>query len=317
MKNLLLPIFMLMAVTIGAQQEVMYTQFMFNKMAHNPAYAGSFESPELTAVFRRQWAGLEGSPQTILLSYSQPILRNRVGIGGNLSRTSIGINRMITVDIDYAYRISLDRGVLSIGLQPSIRHFYQNWADPRIKPLQTNDGAIPTDADSKIVANAGVGVYYTGQNWYAGASMPRLIDNNIDFADASANLSREARHFNAMGGITFKFDVGNNDKLKLTPQTLVKYVKNAPLDVDLNTSAWLNDKYYAGLTYRTGGDTNGAGESVDVLLGLQATPKLFFCLAYDIGFSRLARLSNGSFEFTGRWWFNPPEGTGTVSPIPY
>ncbi len=123
MKKLLLLIGILTTVAANAQQEVMYTQFMFNKMVHNPAYAGSFESPELTAVFRRQWAGLEGSPQTILLSYTQPILRNRVGIGGNLSRTSIGINRMITLDIDYAYRISLDRGVLSIGLQPSIRHF--------------------------------------------------------------------------------------------------------------------------------------------------------------------------------------------------
>jgi type IX secretion system PorP/SprF family membrane protein len=312
-KRLLLSIIWLLAWAANAQQEVMYTQFMFNKLAHNPAYAGSFESPELTANFRKQWAGIEGSPSTILLSYTQPILNRRVGIGGNLSRTSIGINRLITFDIAYAYRIAFRRGVLGVGLQPSIRHFYQNWLDPRIVAQQPNDGSIPTDVESKILANVGAGIYYTGQNWYAGAAAPRLIDNNIDFADVGQTLSRESRHFNVMGGITFK----PNKEVSITPQMLLKYVKNAPLDLDLNGSIWLRDKYYGGLTYRTGGDTNGLGESVDILLGLQATENLFVCLDYGIGLSRLARVSNGTFEICARWWFNPPEGQTVAPPIPY
>lgn len=88
-----------------AQQDLQYTQFMFNKMAYNPAYAGSFESPTLTAIYRKQWIGLEGSPETQVLSYNQRMLNNRVGIGGTLTRSVIGITRNITLDVPYAYQI--------------------------------------------------------------------------------------------------------------------------------------------------------------------------------------------------------------------
>ena len=71
-------------------------------------------------------------------------------------------------------------------------------------------------------------------------------------------------------------------------------------------SVLLKQKFYGGLSYRLGGDTNGAGESVDVLLGMQATENLFFCLSYDIGLTRLQQYSSGSIEATLRWWFNPP-----------
>ena len=90
----------------------------------------------------------------------------------------------------------------------------------------------------------------------------------------------------------------------------------ARFDADLNVSVLLKDKFYGGLTYRTGGDTNGVGESVDVLLGMQATENLFFCLSYDIGLTRLRKYNSGSVEATLRWWFNPPapEGTERVDP---
>ncbi len=296
-----------------AQQEVMYTQFMFNKLALNPGYAGSFESPELTAVYRNQWAGIEGAPKTIILSYNQPILNNRVGIGGNLSRVSIGITKLITVDIAYAYRVKFRRGQLSVGLSPSIRHLYQDWTDPRIIAATPNDGTIPTAVESKILANVGFGAYYKGQNWYAGLSAPRIIENSIDFAEVGQEISREVRHFNAMGGMTFKpsKDVG------ITPQILIKYALNAPLDADLNVSLLMKQKFYGGLTYRLGGNENFSGESLDIMLGIQATEKLFVCVNYDIGISRLARYSNGSFEMLARWWFNPPEGVTVVPPTPW
>ena len=100
MKKLhLLILFLGFVFVASAQQEQMYTQFMFNKLAYNPGYAGSFVSPTLTAIYRNQWMGLEGSPKVMALSYTQPLLNNRVGIGGNIIRQSIGINTNLTVDI--------------------------------------------------------------------------------------------------------------------------------------------------------------------------------------------------------------------------
>ena len=317
MKKIYLPLMLLFAcLTAGAQQEPQYTQFMFNKLAYNPAYAGNFESPTLTAIYRNQWMGLDGAPKTQIISYDQRAAGNRVGIGGHLARNTIGITRTITFNIDYAYRVPMRRGYLSVGLQPSIRHMYQDWTDPRLNPSQKFDIAIPTEPSSKIIANVGFGVFYQGYKWFAGVAAPRLITNSIDFADFGGNLSREVRHLNAMGGMSFE---ASKDFI-VTPQVLLKYVFDAPFDADVNVSVLVKQKFYGGLTYRAGGDTNGAGESVDALIGMQATEKLFICLSYDIGLTRLRTYNSGSLEATVRWWFNPPapEGSTPVNPIkPY
>lgn len=285
-----------------AQQDAQYTQFMFNKLAYNPAYAGSFESPTATAIYRKQWIGLEGSPETQVLSYNQRALNNRVGLGGTLTRNVIGITRSITLDLPYAYRIPVKRGTLSMALQLNVRHMYQNWADPRLNPSQTIDNAIPTDAQSKYLVNFGAGIYYTGYKWFAGLSVPRLIDNNIDFLDLDDSFSREVQHFYGMAGMDFDVD----EDIKITPQVLLKYAIGAPFDAEVNVSTLVKQKFFGGIGYRLGSDTNGAGESVDVLLGMQATENLFFCLSYDIGLTQLYKYNSGSIEATVRWWFNPP-----------
>lgn len=291
------------SLCLQAQQDVLYTQFMFNKLAYNPGYAGDFDSPELVAVYRNQWMGLEGAPNTQIISYNQRILNNRVGLGGNLSRTSIGISSSLTLDITYAYRVPFKRGILSFGLQPSVRLLRQNWADPRIRAIDQNDNSIPVEPGSKYLPNMGAGIYYhSHKRWYAGFAVPRLVGNNIDFSDFGVDISREVQHINAMAGMEFKL----SKDVSLTPQTLLRYAFNAPFDADVNVSVLLRRKFYLGATYRVGGDTNGAGESVDAMLGLQATDNLFMCLSYDIGFTRLRKFNNGSLEATVRWYINPP-----------
>jgi type IX secretion system PorP/SprF family membrane protein len=295
-----------------SQQEQQYTQFMFNKLAYNPGYAGSFESPTLTAVYRGQWLGLEGAPGTQMISYSQATLNNRIGLGGNLVRHTIGISRTITADVAYSYRIALKRGYLGVGLQPSMRQIRQDWTDPRLRgsqPLLT-DIAIPTEPKTKVVFNLGFGLFYTGDKWYIGAAVPRIVQNNIDFAEFGGILSREERHINAMGG--FSFDLAEG--VELTPQVLLKYVNNTPFDADFNLSLLLKRKFYSGFTYRLGGDTNGSGESLDLLAGVQATKNLFICASYDIGLTSLRKFHNGSAEVIARWWFNVPEGEDILDP---
>lgn len=288
-----------------AQQEPMQTQFFFNKLAHNPGYAGSEGTPEITAVYRNQWMGLEGAPNFQTISYNQPVFNERVGVGANLSRYSMAITRAITLDMVYNYRILTEKGSVGIGIQAGARHFYQNWNDQRIVTdvPRTSDGSIPTEANSKVVANFGAGFYYKTDMWYVGAAGQRLYGNNIDFAEKGNILSREVLHLNAMVGSTFKL----SKDWKLTPQLLMKYVPNAPFDVDVNATLALQDKFFGGLTYRTGsGVTSAAGESVDVLLGMQATEKIFFCLSYDIGLTPLRRYNNGTIEAMARYRFNPP-----------
>jgi type IX secretion system PorP/SprF family membrane protein len=310
-KNYLFPLAMLCCFTASAQQEQMYTQFSFNKIAYNPGYTGSFSSPTLTAVYRQQWIGLDGAPNAQVLTYNQALWNDRVGLGGGISRQQIGINTSLTIDFSYAYRVKTNRGHVCVGLQPSVRNLRQNWADPRIKPLQQNDNSIPTEVKSKFLTNLSAGIYYAAYHnkWYAGIGVHRLIRNNIDLSEYGI-LAREVQHFNAMGGITYR----PNKDLEVTPQALFRYAVGAPIDAELNVSVLLRKKFYGGIAYRVGGDKKQLGESVDVMLGLQATDNLFFCFSYDIGISKLRHYNSGSMEATIRWWFVPPADNIEVEP---
>jgi type IX secretion system PorP/SprF family membrane protein len=307
--------FLFLAIsTLSAQQEQQYTQFMFNKIGYNPGYAGAQEARTLSLLYRSQWAGLEGAPNVQALSYSQSMLNERVGLGVNLVRHAVAINRSTTADIAYSYRVNMRGGAsLGIGIQASMRYLYQNWADPRLKgtqPLAT-DQAIPLEAKSKVLPNFGFGMYYHKEKYYCGISIPRLVSNNIDFAELGRKISREVQHVYAMGGIRFEMSEG----LNLMPQVLLKYVKNAPFDADINCNAEFKDRFIVGLTYRTGsGSVTKYGESIDILTGVQATKNLYFGLSYDIGLTKLRNYNNGSIEATIRYFINPPEGDSIESP---
>jgi type IX secretion system PorP/SprF family membrane protein len=307
--TLLISVFLL-SLGAAAQQEQMYTQFMFNKLAYNPGYAGSFSSPTLTTVYRQQWVGLEGAPSAQVLAYTQPFLNNRVGLGGTIMRQQIGISTNLTFDVAYAYRVKLKRGTFSFGLQVSARSIRQNWADPRIVALDQRDEGIPTEPKSKLLPNFGTGVYYVAykDKWFVGLAAPRLVANSIDFADFGTVFSREVQHVNMMGGFTFQA----NEFLTITPQALFRYAAGAPFDAEMNVSVLLRKKIHGGLTYRLGGNTKGLGESVDAMLGMQVTNNLLFCLSYDIGLTALRKFNNGAVEATARWWFSPPDDVTEV-----
>ncbi len=313
MKNIyIILLLVLFGQLVQAQQEGLQTQFMYNKLAFNPAYAGSYASPVITAVNRSQWIGIEGAPTTQAVSYCQPMLSNHFGLGVNLVRNVITINRTLTAELSYAYQMALPRGYLGIGIQASMRHFKQDWNDSRIITSQPSsaDVALPNGVQGKVLPNFGAGIFYTAPRWYAGFSLPRLVDNNIDFSLLGDKKSREAQHFNMMVGAAFAL----SETIDIVPQTQFRYVKNAPPDMDINVMVDVRRKFLGGMTYRIGGDKNGLGESIDIMAGAYATKNLMLMLSYDIGLTRLASFQNGSIEATLRWIINPPEGSETVDP---
>ena len=135
-KILLFSVFTLSAFWAMAQQEAQYTQFMYNKLAFNPAYAGSLEAICATAIVRNQWLGLEGAPKSQIFNIDAALSDNRVGVGLNVARTSIGISNNYNADLSYAYRVPLGKGKIGVGLQGSIRSFNANYNDERLIATQ-------------------------------------------------------------------------------------------------------------------------------------------------------------------------------------
>lgn len=313
MKNLFT--FLLIAfftTTFFAQQQQHNTQFMHYKLGYNPAYAGSQDVPCVTCIYRNQWIGLDGAPKTQIVSFNMPLAHQRVGVGANLVRHTIGITETYTLDAIYSYRFRLGEGMLGLGVSGSIRSMENDFQLTTATQPKGDDASIPTGTQDKFLFNFGAGAYYSSQKFYIGISAPRLLKNNIDFADLDdAFVSREVQHFYLMGGLIFEL----NDNLKLQPQTLIKFAPRVPLDVDANVNLLIMDKYTFGITYRLGGNTNsGIGESLDILLAAQVSSNLLFGLSYDITISDLREYNSGSIEAMLHYCFGKSEGDEYLNP---
>lgn len=298
MKNIFITgLFILISLAAFGQQENQYTQFMYNTQYYNPAYVGSRGIPSFTALYRKQWLGYAGAPTSQLLSYNGKFIADRVGFGIQASHHEIGIMNSWYLNLAYSYGLVQTEDVnVRLGMHASIRNFRVNFADPANIILNGNDPSAPDMAlESNIKGNVGVGLYINYKGSYFGLSVPNLYSNNLGFNTTSALSAELKQHFYAMAGIM----IPAGTSLHIKPAVLVKYVENAPVDVDVNLSLFFNMKVSAGLSYRLGG--NGSGESADFLLFYQATDQLGIGAAYDFTLSNLKNQESGSVEVMLRY----------------
>lgn len=277
----------LIATGLQAQQNPQYTQFMFNKLYFNPAYAGSKRVSSLSLLYRQQWAGMDGAPRTQTFNFHAPLLKERLGLGLSVTNDAIGLTNMWNVEGSYSYRIPVNEDAFfSAGLRTSIRSIQMRW--DQADPTQLLDNTIPGAESSKIVPNFGFGLYYDNPNFYVGFSIPHLINSNIDFTEGTATASIEPRlerHYYLMGGLIL--DLTPNIKFK--PAAMIKAVARSPLDLDVNASFLFYEKFWAGLTFRL-------GESIDGVIQYVFSKRFRLGLAYDFPTNRLRQFNQGSFE---------------------
>lgn len=287
---------------LWSQQQQMYTQFMYNKLALNPAFAGNEEYLTATMIYRDQWIGFPGAPNAQVLNINLPRLGPRVGLGFNIERQSIGITEKITYEGMYAYKFFLGKGTLSMGINVSGRNYILDYTDPRLYAVQDIrlDPSIPQTQESRNLFNAGFGLYYNTNNFYIGGSIPRMIRGDLDF-DENQLFSTEVRHLLVMTGGTFILD----KDWRLTPQFLFKAAENTPFSFDINISTTWKEIYTTGLTYRTGGNQNDWGESIDVIFGFQISERMLMGFAYDIQLAKIRNSSSGSIELMLNYVFVP------------
>lgn len=291
-----------------AQQQRLYTMFMYNKLGLNPAYAGYHAHGCVTGIYRSQWLGLEGAPETQVLSFHTPFGGERIGFGLGLSRETIGISSQTTLDGIYAYKVPLGNGKLSLGAQASVRHMKVDYTDPAIQAVEdlVFDQGVDLGQDSRFVANFGAGVYYHTPKFYIGVSSPRLMKSDIDLEENNLFIAREERHWYAMTGVVIPLNVS----LDLVPQVLGRYTPAAPVDFDFNASMIWKKDYTFGLTFRTSGGEGDIGESVDLIASAKVARGLLLGVSYDLTLSDLRQYSNGSIEVMLRYCFHEPGRQG-------
>ncbi|MBK7343371.1 MAG: type IX secretion system membrane protein PorP/SprF [Saprospiraceae bacterium] len=293
-KNLLLIVLLGLGVsTLHAQQESHYTQFMYNKLYLNPAFAGAEGFGSFVGIYRNQWMGFEGAPVSQLVSFNTPFFGQRVGFGVVLNHDNIGIMNKWNGALSYSYDLlNRPNAMLRIGFQGSAKYYQMDFSDPNLIISDPADPSIQYNMmTSDVYWNVGAGLYLSVNNFFFGVSAPGLIENVIGYnPNTIVETAAEARHFYAMTG--FALPVSND--LMMRSSVLAKYVKHAPIDVDINLSFEFNKRFTTGLSYRVGGD--GYGDSVDILLFGQLTRMFGLGLAYDYSLSDIMDSSAGSAE---------------------
>lgn len=270
-----------------AQQDLQYTQFVFNKLYFNPAYAGNNCLLCASAIYRKQWMGINGAPTSQTFTLHGSLLQEKLGLGLSVNNDAIGLMNMTQIETSYAYRLQLSEDAfLNMGLRGSINFLRMRWSDA--DPTQVFDNSIPGGDASKIYPNFGLGLYYESSRYFVGVSVPRLFQNRIAFTENySAMLEpRLQQHLFLMGGVL----VPLSEKIDLSPSALIKFTKNAPLSLDLNLSFVFLKRLWLGLGYRTGDALNG-------IVQFAIIPNLKLGFAYDFTLSRLQQYNRGSLEF--------------------
>lgn len=291
------------ATTTHAQQEGQYTQFMYNKSLINAGYAGARRVHSVYAIYRNQWMGFNGNPQSYLASYDGPIGK-KLGVGLNIVNQELGVTKNQYANMMMSYGIiQINDMSFRIGINGAIRRYTYSLTDPNVYIQDPNDASLrQTDQMAKNYFNVGAGAYFDYKNYYVGLSIPNLNKNliSVGFNPNSTTAAQEKQHIYLMGGGLFKV----KEDVEIKPSVLFKYVQNAPFSLDLNLSAVFKRKFTAGVSYRYG-ESGGYGDSIDALAFFQISDKLGLGAAYDFTISGLQKHTTGTIEAMIRYDFSP------------
>lgn len=317
--TLTISLFLLAANSLSAQNlDTRYSHYIFDGLILNPAYAGTTDNISLSAFYRKQWAQVEGSPQVILLSAHSPIgEKNRVGLGVTLENESLGLTNILKFNTAYSYKVPLGNGVLSSGLQAGITYYSANLTN-----ADTPDEGVDPSLlnESEMDPNFGFGVYYYTDKFFVGASVPRLLkqelngnDNALDPNQALLRESASNRVFQVTAGGIFSI----SDGFALKPSFLFRSVPNAKnQQLDLTVMSIIKESFMLGTTYRSDffakevNDNVFESQSMSFMLSYQLENGLRFGYAFSLSLGATQELGSGTHEIM--FGFDIKRGDKTV-----
>ena len=284
--NLLVVFTLLFAGIVYGQQDPHYTQYMYNQNILNPAYAGSRGDLSIGLLGRTQWVGLDGAPDTQTLNIHSSVGYG-LGIGLSAIHDEIGPVDETNLMLDLSYTLPVSaKGNLAFGVKGSYNMLNNNIGTLG-NLIEENDEML-NDNYKSAYPNVGAGLYYYTDRFYLGLAVPGFLESfEHDTNDAGlmqSDISDKTHFFGTMG---YVFELSDN--LDFKPSTMVKMVQGSPVSIDLNASLFINKMFEVGLSYRD-------GDSIDALIGVQASPNIRIGYAYDHTLTQLGDYNTGSHE---------------------
>jgi len=291
-----LPLFVLLvlgSISARAQLYPVYSQYYFNELMINPAFAGAHVQFSATSTYRNQWINFPGAPKTFSLTAHSSLVGGRVGVGIMINEDKIGSYANKDLTLVYAYKLRFPKSTLSFGIQGSLYFLNADFSSLNIQ--QGDPNFIPYNL---FKPNFGAGIYYNQRNFFIGFSNPYLINSKFSTSMMTAdpvtglptkiqsNLYQFRNYFLRSGFIANLDPKGN---VKINPSILLRAQEGAPLSLDINTSFIFYDVFSAGVSLRS-------GDAIISFLSLKLSEKLYFSYSFDFTTSDLAPFSSGTQE---------------------
>ncbi len=269
----------------SAQQYPVFSQYYFNELVINPAFAGAHVQLSLNSTYRNQWVNFPGAPRTFSFSGHTSMYHGKVGVGLLVNNDRIGSYNNQNVYGYYSYKIKFVRGTLSMGLQAGFNFLRADFS--KLDLVDPSDPSFYTSIGSK--PNFGAGLYYSEKNYFIGFSVPFLLNNTLS-KDIESTISkiRESRYYFLRGGTIFP--ITQSENVKFNPSILVRAQEGQPLSMDFNAGFVFYDAMSVGLSWRS-------GDAIISFVDFKLSEKFHFAYSYDWTSSGLNNYSNGSHEF--------------------
>lgn len=280
------------AISASGQHTPLTSQYLFNGLLINPAYAGSRDALAANLTWRNQWVGFEGAPETQVLSIHAPLNRRKMGLGVLVYNDKIGVSRETGFFANYAYRIKFKKGKLSFGLGGGVTLLKAQWTD--VNTTQSGDASFSQDTRGAMKPNFSAGAFYYKKKFFMGASVPFFISHRYSPDRNAYTVTNDVRQYQPMITGGYVFDL--NRKMKLKPSALVRYQMGAAVQGDINVNLIFNDRVWLGASYRS-------GDAVVGMLEVLPKPQLRFGYSYDLGISDITPYHSGTHELMVQYEF--------------
>ena len=278
---------MLLAMVSYGQQDAQFTQYMYNTISINPAYAGSRGAMSIFALHRTQWVGLDGAPTTNAASINTPINNSNLGLGVSFVNDKIGPTNENTISGDLSYTIPTSENFkLSFGMKATANLFNLNV--DKLNPADQGDPQFQ-NLRNVFTPNVGAGIYYHSDKAYLGLSVPNFIQTNR-YNDNQVAIFKEKINYYLIGG--YVFDLSYDIKFK--PAFFTKLVEGSPLQVDISANFMFIEKVVVGVAYRW-------SAAMSAMVGFQVTDGMYIGYGYDLETTNLENYNSGSHEIFLRY----------------
>lgn len=270
--------------TVCAQQDPQYTNYMYNTMNVNPAYAGTKEVLSILGMYRAQWVGLDGAPVTSTFSLHSPIGFSNIGLGLSFVNDKIGPSDENTISVDFSYRLNFDNlSTLALGIKTTANLLNVDYT--KLSIYDPTDPQFQNNVDNRFSPNFGAGAYWYSDKHYVGFSIPNFLETKHYDDNDRNSLAKEKMHYYFIAGYVFDL----TSEIKMKPAFLSKMVAGAPLQIDMTANFLFFEKLTVGAAYRLNASVSG-------LVAFQLSDKLLVGYSYDAETTKLAHYNSGSHE---------------------